>query len=177
MYCILVIAEGVKWLQNMKAPEGNAGLALLALQGWRLYFAKMLKPAKRSDVVFSEQNRIKTYFLFHPRSLPWDCDSENKKTNWIDWHCIQMVTNLIHVTGVNWQWHVNKLNMRRWPLKNVRLLTKWIILLVVIVVNVLSPFAFWFFEAQQKTVPLVGQPETNGISLVCAIKPLKIWLE
>ena len=77
-YCILVIAEGVKWLQNMKAPEGNAGLALLALQGWRLYFAKMFKPAKRSDVVFSEQNRIKTYFLFHPRSLPLDCDSEKK---------------------------------------------------------------------------------------------------
>ena len=62
----------------MKAPEGNAGLALLALQGWRLYFAKMLKPSKRNAVVFSELNRIKTYFLFHPRSLPLSCDSENK---------------------------------------------------------------------------------------------------
>ena len=44
-------------------PESDARLAFLALQGRRLYFAEMLKPSKRNDVVCSERN-FKPIFFF-----------------------------------------------------------------------------------------------------------------
>ena len=81
-------------VDTIYAPEGNARLAFLAIEGWCLHFAKMLKPKrimmlfpikrmsnkkeKKSILSTSKQIECRTYFPSHLHSQPSNGGSEKE---------------------------------------------------------------------------------------------------